>query len=398
MAKDQSADGLRGVAAISVLISHAILAFFPAALTLYFPSVAEPSAISGRVEGVLSTPGWSVLWNGRFAVLVFFVLSGYVLTKSIVALQDASIARSLAVRRYLRLAGPVLASALVACGLMRLGLYCSPEVAAITSSAWLKSMWLVTPDFFHAAKEGIYGAIFRGDGLFNPVFWTMRVEFVGSLLILAYRCLTMTRRGLLVGLPVYVVLMVTVAPNDYIYYFAFLLGTHLNDVPVVKGRIWLCMLAPFGIYLGGIHDAPSYAWLGFIPGDVPTRNGFLTILGAALLVYAVKGGAFSTFLTTSLVRFLGRISYSLYLVHMPMLLSVGCGTYLWLVVGHGFGRVGAASIAITLYTLATLAAATVLTRFVDEPCIKLAKRLFPGGTAVMAPAPSKLIQIVAVSS
>ena len=116
------------------------------------------------MESFLAMPGLSVLWNGSFSVSIFFVLSGYVLTKSMVEKQDLAIARSLAARRYFRLAGPVLGSALFAFSLMSLGLYYSVEVAALTSSAWLKGMWNVTPNFFHAVREGLFGAIFRGGG------------------------------------------------------------------------------------------------------------------------------------------------------------------------------------------------------------------------------------------
>lgn len=377
MAKDASADGLRGLAAVSVVVSHLILAFFPAALTHYFAWVAAPGAIYGRVESILATPGLSVLWNGSFSVSIFFVLSGYVLTKSLVERQDVSIARSLAARRYFRLAGPVLGSALFAFGLMSLGLYHSVDVAAMTSSAWLKGMWNVTPNFFQAVREGLFGAIFRGEVSYNPVFWTMRIEFIGSLLILSYRCLTLCRRSQVVGATIYVILTVSFAPGEWVAYLAFLLGTHLNDVPALKRRGALYSLAVIGLYLGGIDSSWLYRWLEYIPVAAPDRNGVSAVVGAALLVYAVKSGAFSALLRCGLVQFLGRISYSLYLVHLPIILSVACGSYLWFVAYLGFGRIAAAAMSFVIAFPTTILVAIVFTRLVDEPCIKLAKRIFP---------------------
>lgn len=377
MAKDASADGLRGLAAVSVVVSHLILAFFPAAFTHYFAWVAAPGAIYGRVERVLATPVLSVLWNGSFSVSIFFVLSGYVLTKSLVERQDVSIARSLAARRYFRLAGPVLASALFAFGLMSLGFYHSVDVAAMTSSAWLKGMWNVTPNFFQAVREGLFGAIFRGEVSYNPVFWTMRIEFIGSLLILAYRCLTLTRRSQVVGATIYIILTVSIAPGEWAAYLAFLLGTHLNDLPTLRRRGALYLLAVVGLYLGGIDNSWMYGWLGHIPVAAPDRNGVFAVVGAALLVYAVKSGAFSGLLRCGVVQFLGRISYSLYLVHLPIILSVACGSYLWFVAHLGFGRIAGAAMSFVIAFPTTILVAIVFTRWVDEPCIKLAKLIFP---------------------
>ncbi|QVQ29156.1 acyltransferase family protein [Achromobacter deleyi] len=385
MEKDASADGLRGLAAVSVVVSHSILAFFPAAFTHYFAWVAGPDAIYGRVESFLATPGLSVLWSGSFSVSVFFVLSGYVLTKSLVEKQDLAIARSLAARRYFRLAGPVLGSALFAFSLMSLGLYYSVDVAAMTSSAWLKGMWNVTPNFFQAVREGLFGAIFRGEVSYNPVFWTMRIEFIGSLLVLAYRCLTLSRRSQIVGATIYIILTASIAPGEWVAYLAFLLGTHLNDVPAPKRRGVLCLLAVIGLYLGGIDGSGLYGWLGYIPVDAPTRSGVFGVFGAAILVYAVKAGAFSGLLRSGPVQFLGRISYSLYLVHLPIILSVACGSYLWLVVNQGFGRVAAAALSFALAFPTTIAVAMAFTRLVDEPCIKLSRRLFPSGKATVVP-------------
>ncbi len=384
MAKDASADGLRGLAAVGVVVSHLILAFFPAAFTHYFAWVAGPEAIYGRVESILAAPGLSVLWNGSFSVSVFFVLSGYVLTKALVEKQDLAIARSLAARRYVRLAGPVLGSALFAFSLMSLGLYYSVDVAAMTSSVWLRGMWNVTPNFFQAVGEGLFGAIFRGEVSYNPVFWTMRIEFIGSLLILAYRCLTLSRRSQIVGAAIYILLTASIAPGQWVAYLAFLLGTHLNDVPASKRRGVLYLLAVIGLYLGGIDGSRLYAWLAYIPIDAPSRNGVLAVVGAAMLVYAVKAGVFSNLLRSRPVQFLGRISYSLYLVHLPIILSVACGSYLWFIDGAGLGRVASAGLSFSIALVTTIVVALVFTRLVDEPCIKLAKRLFPSGEATSA--------------
>ena len=160
----------------------------------------------------------------------------------------------------------------------------------------------------------------------------------------------------------------------------------------------LYSLAILGLYLGGIDGSGLYAWLGLVPADVATKNGAFAVLGAAMLVYAVKAGAFSNLLQSRLVQFLGRISYSLYLVHLPIILSVACGSYLWLVVHQGFGRVLGAAVAFCIAFPTAIGVALVFTRLVDEPCIKLAKRLFPAGATNSTIAPVKPAKNLAPSA
>src|SRR4051794_31450307 len=70
-------DALRGIAALVVLIHHALLTT---------PSLGEVQRYGPRPatgwERALAVPPLHLLWAGSEAVLVFFVLSGLVLTLS----------------------------------------------------------------------------------------------------------------------------------------------------------------------------------------------------------------------------------------------------------------------------------------------------------------------------
>lgn len=105
-------DGLRGLAAFAVVISHYIQVFYPAAL-------------SGRAEQAhFAWDTWygispiNLFYNGQFAVCLFFVLSGYVLSVKMYeeALDSETflkLLRSSALRRYIRLAVPAAMSVLL---------------------------------------------------------------------------------------------------------------------------------------------------------------------------------------------------------------------------------------------------------------------------------------------
>ena len=79
--KDYTAEGLRGLAAVNVFFAHFFLAFFPLGFDKLYPGLQRSPAIDGAMEHFLRLPVASVLWNGNFPVCVFFVLSGFVLSK-----------------------------------------------------------------------------------------------------------------------------------------------------------------------------------------------------------------------------------------------------------------------------------------------------------------------------
>jgi peptidoglycan/LPS O-acetylase OafA/YrhL len=95
-----SLDGLRGLAALTVVVFHFFSAYVP-----------------GLLADQTDTPWWgsdtplAILFNGDFAVCVFFVLSGFVIANS--AAQGRTAFALNVVRRYFRLAAPVAASTVI---------------------------------------------------------------------------------------------------------------------------------------------------------------------------------------------------------------------------------------------------------------------------------------------
>lgn len=166
-------DGLRGVAALSVVVYHFVCAFVP--------SVTDPgaTALNGPGEVVLR-----FLFSGSFAVAIFFVLSGFVIANSAAGrrqpfLVSASI-------RYLRLALPAAASVLLAWLLLRAMPDAVRQLDAISPSWWFK--WTYQdpiPGLPTALRDGLLDNFLTGGSQFNNVLWTMRIELIGSLLLYA---------------------------------------------------------------------------------------------------------------------------------------------------------------------------------------------------------------------
>ena len=105
--KLSSLEGLRGIASFIVVIDHYILAFFPA---MFFPL---KYAFHYPIEKVIASTPLSILYNGDLAVVIFFVLSGFVLSFKFFQKPDKEIAISSFIKRYPRLTIPVIFSCFV---------------------------------------------------------------------------------------------------------------------------------------------------------------------------------------------------------------------------------------------------------------------------------------------
>lgn len=374
MTKDYAAEGLRGLAALSVFFAHFFLAFFPLGFTHFFPWVALPGARPGITEQVLAAPFLNVLWSGRFPVCIFFVLSGYVLTNGYERTADANVLRSLAFRRYLRLGVPVLGSVMLAFCLARLGLYRIDATVALTQSHWLERLAIADLSFAHALKDGLYGVVFLGHDQFNTVFWTMQTEFIGSMAIFAYRLLSFPGRRRLMMAAVYVALAAALSPSAWPYYLAFLLGSHidgwLRPMPTWAKGVALGL----AVYLASIDASPMFWPFNAIPMDAVARSALWSVLAGFLVVYTVRAGAIDGLLLSRPVQFLGRVSYPLYLVHAPIILSLGCGLFV-AGVHAGLPRSLAAAASVAICLPSVIAVAAIFEHWIDQPAIRLGKWL-----------------------
>ena len=117
--------GRRGVAALVVVIWHVCKGFFPHSID---------SQISG--QSWQGSPLF-VFMNGRAAVTLFFVLSGYVLSRRYFESGDNRILLKGAVKRWPRLMGPVLLVVLESYVLFKLDLYRFEQAGTISGSPWL---------------------------------------------------------------------------------------------------------------------------------------------------------------------------------------------------------------------------------------------------------------------
>jgi peptidoglycan/LPS O-acetylase OafA/YrhL len=318
-----------------VVAWHLLMAFAPHDLGAFADgAVADP--LIGR--------WWFAPFNGNAAVTFFFVLSGYVLALPGLARGDApTMARGL-LRRWPRLAGPCVAVTVGSFLLFWLGAYAYEPAAVVTGSPWLADFGGAgikgfAPSLGGAIGEGAAGTFLRGTAYhYDSSLWTMRAELRGSVAVLVLAPL-FARLGRIARPRVLWVLVVFAAlmPAARFWLPAFLAGLVLAcwlrerpgcrrpALPPVAAAAMLAAAfvlfgyrAPVGCYAGvpaGLRDVPPNL-LAWLPASV---LAIAAVLCCRRVADALSGRA---------AVLLGRLSFPLYLVHVPVLCSLGCLTFL----------------------------------------------------------------------
>lgn len=369
-------EGLRGVAAVVVAIYHFLLGFY---LFAFFGPQGN-SVQHFRLEDNFYGSIFASFFSGSFAVAIFFVLSGFVLSVGFYQSRKIAIIKKLAAKRYLRLMLPALASTLGCLFIISFGVLKIQEAGAITGSSWLLSSWNFAPSFFDALKSGVIDIFISGSSAYNNVLWTMAIEFAGSFLVFGYLALFGLQKRRWVG---YGILLVATFNT---WFFAFIAGMIIADLYTnnkmrLERRSWI-LLAPLLLlilWMGGYpvyggDTAPLYGFLNQVASSVHWNIMLLTT-GAILLMTAVlMVQQFAQFFSKKSLVVLGKYTFSLYLVHLPVLYTVGLSTFLFFYNTFGIGYNAAVLVAFVSFTLVTAGVAVLFERYVDVPSMALSSK------------------------
>jgi peptidoglycan/LPS O-acetylase OafA/YrhL len=383
--KYKNLDGLRGVAALVVVLCHYSNAFLP--------------SVHGRIspthtafDGLIASTPLHLFIGGEFAVSVFFVLSGFVLTQKFFRTKSHSIIISSAARRYFRLMFPVLASILVSFVLLSLGFMQLQYMNLAPAS----SDWAFAPNILQALYQGLYGVFFTEFNTYNPVLWTMQIELIGSFILFMFLALfgKLEKRWVF-----YIIFGLVLLKTNYL---AFLLGMVLSDVwvnrPSIKLRINSATssgLFVAGLALGAWYISPLfppiYAGLTLPFMDTTETALFSHTIGALFLIVAtLRLGWLTKILENKACQYLGRISFSMYLLHFIILGSVASYLFNHFFILH-LGYL-ASVVAVSLVCIPiTFIASSIFTTQVDNRSIAWSRMigmwLISANTPKKSPAP-----------
>lgn len=301
-------DGLRGLAALVVVVNHSFLVSPELAAAYLHGSTL---AGSGWVWWLTNTP-LHLIWGGSEAVYVFFLLSGFVLALPFLK-GNRPTWLSYYPKRLIRLYLPVWGSLLFALLLAAV----IPRVVTADASWWIN---------LHSATADILRdlLVVNGTGSLNTPLWSLQWEVLFSLLLPVYMFVAIRAQRLwLIGICGLLVLTGVGAVLDaraLIYLPMFGVGVlmaarrdRLAEWALRMGRwSWTAVLLLAAALLSSHWTFPALR-----------GSTVLASIGAALVIFAfihckpvIGLGDWRP------VHWLGARSFSLYLIHEPIVVSV----------------------------------------------------------------------------
>ena len=372
-------DGLRGIAAFIVVISHFVYAFYPALETGASSEIRTTSQIE---LWIVSSP-LNIFYSGNLAVCIFFVLSGFVLTYGFFKTQNFELIVSIAIRRYFRLQIPILFTILLTYGMMKCSLFCNQKIVQITQSTWwLGKCWNFESNLIEVLKQSFFYVLFdptNSRNLYVGVMWTMPYEFVGSFLVFAG---AMFLAGEKTRFFFYGVLLYVFVDS---YFLAFFLGMILADIYSYMSSnllkiepYWLkigCLLLGLfcGTYPAVVAPGTIYDWMT-IPW-ISHNESFFHIIGSFLILFSILNSEMSQkLLSMRFPQFLGRISFSMYLLHTLVIGSTA--SYLFPLLLSTFTYFPAFVVTLVMNFLIIFILSELMHRYVDNTAKRFSKLVY----------------------
>jgi peptidoglycan/LPS O-acetylase OafA/YrhL len=342
----------RGLAALTVLLHHC---------SFYYDYHAP---LRNALE---------IIINAHAAVVAFFVLSGFVLGMSVLR-EGFSWQKTL--NYLIRRAFRIYPALWVGCGLAivyMLGMY-PPPADPLVSEWWRNNL--------PTEQIGIIGAIkaLSGFGRALPLpIWTITIELAGSVLIPVFLLALRFSHRLFIAL-IFALAALSYFSDRLIlqYLFHFAIGFSITLwahrlKQLLVSRAWVAVWASvaffmlvFGRQLGGWSFSLDYHafWPNVIEG----------IAAAALIAIIYSRPEQFSLLRARFPRFLGDISYSVYILHLPIMAFVAVLISKTLHLAQiQSGGILAMMMLTLLTTGAAIAVGAISYRYVELPGIRLGR-------------------------
>lgn len=327
-------DGLKGLSCIFILLHHFIMGFYPAA----YSGDYNLSHMRSQADVAFAQSPLAFFAIGDLWVSVFCMISGFVIAYQVFRMtQEGQLSKAL-LKRYPRLMLPVFFVSAFVFVMLQFGWFYNSQAAALTHSEWL--------DLFYHDKSGIIELFtdcliddwFVGlRTIYSNAFWMLKDLFLGSFVAYILAIMGKSLKKNLVFVYIFVCILY-LSINSRMADFSF--GVLLAFLFMQYGSLFeqkKKLFVPLGIVLLVVGF-----FLGAYPVAVEPTNGYRYLAGIGnflyhrltpylfyhkLAVFALLLGIFmlhglQKVLETKICLFLGKVSYAVYLIHIPVLFSL----------------------------------------------------------------------------
>ena len=352
---------MRGWAALMVVCFHMIWETF------------------GAIEPSFRSPITGIFLRGPLAVAIFFVLSGEALSLPFFR-SGRSAVYSLAIKRYPRLVVPILFNSLIIWVILHLKLNVNEMAGDIVNRhEWLGKFDAAnfkTLEFVRFSLLDVFTHFPDNAGRsVDPFLWTMRIEMIGSIVVfvtLYVLCNRMYGYVYLIG--AFVVSQVLFHMNHGVFGFisCFLAGILLARLRC--SRVYQFLIA--NIYcriISGFGFVVVFVITGIF---FPFRYETITATVIVFLVSISK--EVSALATSRLSLFLGKISFPLFLVQFPVIITFTS----WLIVYTGEDHVRSVAPLIAFLSIGVTIVAAILFEPVETITRMVEKKTLSGASFI----------------
>jgi peptidoglycan/LPS O-acetylase OafA/YrhL len=370
-------EAMRGIAAGIVVLYHSVLSF---------TQIGTRTIPHGHGLWDLGLQFIIGLINGGGCVAIFFVLSGFLTTLPFAKDRSAQRIFSSLLKRWPRLAGLTVLGCLFSWALL-VGFGGVYKVAGgIIGSGWLTGHANGPMDGHEisplaAAWQGVVPVFTTGGVYYDPPLWTMRIELWCSMAAFLVAPLLFVLKRWDLRLIAAALGMLAAGVNyPFTYFTDFLVGI-LLALAYTEGRFprlnnaQAALVGVLAVYFFSFTYEQVLLIHAPLKAIIPAGDTahYMWDIAAALFMLLLLGHApTSRFCSGAWALWLGRLSFPIYLLHVPLFVSVGA--VLFLTLRGALGDAGASLLAIAVcVTLAVMLALPAY--FIDQSWTKLVNRV-----------------------
>ena len=351
-------DGLKGIACIIVMLGHSVACIFP---TVYFGLSYQSHSL---VEEIIYTTPIRLVFNASMMVVVFFMISGYLFEKGNKKFSFVEFV----VYKYISYLPMIIIGVGLPAFVMKARAVNSIRLAPYSHAAnYVQNYNDFTPSILgkNSLIKEIFLNVYFKDSIYNNVLWYISVLFIGEIFLKLISDNAKEKRKMIFAGLVFIMWIVGGKYWKLQYLAAMFIGSIIGCTNMKIGKkCALCSIIS-GMTLLVIES------LLHRHVYIPNSTVPLWCMGVWFIFIGIKNlDEAKKVLENKLLCKIGKISFGIYIVQWPVIISISCGVCLWIYKKYNSympaGIIGIISGSIIVISLAHVIHKYVYRRWIKE--------------------------------